>query len=276
MIQQLLPARRAQHGTTSLWPLPVASGALAFVAMLLLLRVRPSPESAWARWAWPGDSESGMTMVQLVAGSVITVTSLTFSLTVLALQLASQQFSPRLLREFSRDTVTKATLAILVSTFVAALTALRGLAADTRVPAPALLAVFVLGLASLAAVLGFITHFVRLVRVDTMMLTAHDETDKAIAQFYPLIDDQGPQALRPQDLDPTGTHLVLARTSGLVRMVNVRRLVADAAAADLVVNVLSRPGDLVVRGTPVATVRPASEGTILDPEAGDDLVHSSL
>ena len=124
---------RAQRRVPPLWVWPTTSGAGAIAAALGLLRL-PTPER-WAQLAWPGDSDSASALVQTVAGSVITVTTLTFTLTVVALQLASQQFSPRLLREFTRDRATKIVLSVLVGSFVLSVTVLRGLRADTPVPA---------------------------------------------------------------------------------------------------------------------------------------------
>ncbi len=65
------------------------------------------------------------TVLSAISGSLITVTSLTFSLTVVTLQLASSQFSPRLLRTFTRDLLVQSTLGLFLGTFVFALTVLR-------------------------------------------------------------------------------------------------------------------------------------------------------
>ncbi len=247
-------AVRAQGWSSALWTWPAVSGAAALLAGAVLLRLRPPPSSAAARWAWPGDADSAATMAQTVAASVITVTSLTFSLTVVALQLASQQFSPRLLREFARDLVTRVVLAVLVATFVLAVTVLRGLRADRPVPGLAVLAVFVLGLVSLGALLGFITHLVRVLRVDTMMLTVHDEADQAIAVFYPAYEDGRPQHVDDLPVAVTEGAMVRAERSGFVRLIDVAGLVEGAREEDAVVRVEVRPGDHVVRGAPVATV----------------------
>jgi len=63
--------------------------------------------------------------LSVIAGSLITVTALTFSLTVVSLQLASSQFSPRLLRPFTRDRFVHTTLAVFLATFTYTLMVLR-------------------------------------------------------------------------------------------------------------------------------------------------------
>ena len=64
-----------------------------------------------------GGPDSARAVLSTIAGSLITATSLTFSLTVVALQLASSQFSPRLLRLFASDRTVHATLATFLGTF---------------------------------------------------------------------------------------------------------------------------------------------------------------
>jgi uncharacterized membrane protein len=120
-----------------------------------------------------------------VATSVMTAMTLTFSLTVVALQLASQQFSPRLLREFARDRLIQVVLAVLVSTFVISLTGLRGLEPDRPPPVLVVALSLVLGVVSALALLAFLGHLVRSLRVDTMMVSAHQEVCATIADSYP-------------------------------------------------------------------------------------------
>lgn len=112
---------------TSLWFMPLSVTAGLAALTMLLLRVRPVPETAFAEWAFPADASAATSLLQTVASAAMTAASLTFSLTVVALQLASQQFSPRLLRQFARDRLIQATMAALVSAFVTALLTMRGL-----------------------------------------------------------------------------------------------------------------------------------------------------
>lgn len=250
------------------------AGVLSFFLGTGLSQVQLS--DAWAQLAWRADADAASTLVQVVAASVITVTTLTFSLTVLALQLASQQFSPRLLREFTRDPVTRWVLSILVATFAIAMAVLRQLHADSPIPQLAVLAVMIGGLASLVALLGFITHIVRVLRVDTMMATVHQEAQSAIKAFYPAHDDN-----RPRDPDPATTpsgagHVISAATSGFVRLVDVDALVTGARRLDVFVQLIVRPGDHVVDGTPMGVAWQRTGGVPADEEAVDRLVQDCV
>ncbi|GAA1757543.1 hypothetical protein GCM10009767_16080 [Kocuria aegyptia] len=66
----------------------------SFLLMVVLLTVRPKPGAAWAAAVWPGGRNTASAVLQVVATPVMTATALTFSLTVVALQPASQQCPP--------------------------------------------------------------------------------------------------------------------------------------------------------------------------------------
>jgi uncharacterized membrane protein len=245
-------ARSAESSRSPLWAWPTLTAAGAGVAGVLLGLVRPS--GGWLVRLWPGDVDSASTLLQIVATAVITVATLTFSLTVVALQLASQQFSPRLLREVTRDRVSKTVLSVLGGTFVFSCTVVRGLDAERPVPVLAVFVVLLAGIASLGCGLAFITHITRVLRVDTMMLRVHDETHRAIEQSYPLYGDPRPRAADELDVVEAQGIGVSATSSGFVRTVDVARLVRAAQEHDGRVRLRVRPGDHVVQQSPMATV----------------------
>ena len=259
----------------SLWFAPSVAAGLALLAALALAEVAPAGErSVLARLPWPGDANTASTVLQVIATTMIPVTSLTFSLVVVALQLASQQFSPRLLREFARDWFIQAVLAVLVSTFVFALTVLLGMNAKEPVPKLAVVVAFMLSLLSIGALLAFLGHIVRLLRVDTMMVAVHGETVATLEKAYPSLDEAAPH--RPGDVPgPDGGALLLSPHSGFVKVIRPERLVALAQSADVIVWLAIRPGDHVVVGTPLGIVCGA-DGSPLPPEAAERLVPEVL
>ena len=244
--------RSAESSRTPLWLWPTVASAAAAVAAVVLGRVRPT--SGWLVSVWPGDVDSASTLMQVVATAVVTVATLTFSLTVVALQLASQQFSPRLLREVGRDAVWKAVLSVLGGSFAFTVVTVRELHADRPVPVLSTAVVLLLGIASFGAGLAFLTHVTRALRVDTLMLQVHEETRRAIGQFHPEYGDQRPRSPDELDLDEAQGTMVTATGSGFVRVLEVQQLVRAAQQHDAVVRVQVRPGDHVVLSAPIATV----------------------
>jgi uncharacterized membrane protein len=241
----------ALRATLWFWPFVVA--VVSLVVTILLLMVRPDPGLPWATWMWPSGVDAATTLLQAVASSIMTATTLIFSLTVVALQLASQQFSPRLLREFVRDRVTQVVLAILVSTFVVSVTGLRGMDSDRPLPVLVPALVLVMGIGSALALLFFVGHIVKSLRVDTMMVSVHGEAAKTTRQAYPEYGDQSNE-LDPGLPGPEGGTLVASRRSGFVKAVRPEALVQAATEHRIFVRVGVRPGDQVTAGTPLASI----------------------
>src|SRR5262245_11417862 len=105
--------------------------------------------------AYPGivtfTPDVAITLLATIAGAMVTTAGVVFSLLVVSLQLASGQFSPRVLRGFWRDRFGQVLVGLLVSTFVFCVLALARL--DPRAErAPALTVMFALRLARPAVV----------------------------------------------------------------------------------------------------------------------------
>lgn len=251
-----------------MWFWPVVATAAAFLVTLALLTVRPAPDSGLAEWAFSGDASAAGSLLQTVATIATTVASLAFSLTVVALQLASQQFSPRLLRQFARDSVAQATMGLLAATVVVALTTMRGLDPERPLPVLALLLTLVLGLANAPALVLFVANVVRRLRVDTMMASVHRDTRRNLEASYAPYGE-GPARPGPALPGPEGGTLVPAVRSGFVRTVSPAA-VAQAARRHGVFLLLGvRPGDTVVEGSPLATAFPEGSDVDADALAGD-------
>ena len=239
--------REALRASVWFWPACASLGALLLA--LLLMPVRPGQGVAWARWIWPSGTEAASTLLQAVATSVMTAVTVTFSLTVVALQLASQQFSPRLLREFARDRRTQTVLAVLLSTFVVSITGLRGMDPETPVPVLVVGLVYVLGILSGVVLLLFVGHIIRSLRVDTMMVTAHGRCLEVLQATYP---DTREGEINAGDLAlPEGGVHVTAPRSGLVKAVEQRPLVDVLERLRLVLLLEVQPGDHITVGTPI-------------------------
>lgn len=251
-------ARNAMR--TQLWPLPTVGVlvALAFgvLAPRIDARVDDHLPAAVTSYLFGGGASAARTMLDAVASSLITVTSLTFSLTVVTLQLASSQFSPRLLRTFTRDLVVQGTLALFLGTFTFAITVLRTVrTADESttvfVPQLSVTIAFVLTILSVIALVVFLAHLVRTIRVESMLQTVYDDALATIEQTLAGMDDPAPALPQPP---PSGAIPVLAATSGFVVRVKSAELVDAAADADAVCQIDCYPGASIVAGTPIGLV----------------------
>lgn len=183
-----------------------------------------------------------------MAGSLITVTSLTFSLTVVTLQLASSQFSPRLLRTFTRDRVVHLTLAIFLATFTYALTVLRTVrtSGDSRtvfVPQIAVTTAFLLALVSVLALVLFLAHLAAEIRVETALRNVHAEATETVQRVLQKRDPSAASTAPP--VAPADAELLCSRSSGFLVRVDEQALLRAVTDAGAVLLLSAHPGRTV-------------------------------
>jgi uncharacterized membrane protein len=255
---------------SSLWPLPVLAIVLAIglgTAVPALDQVLQEPGGQHPlTLVFGGGPSAARDVLAAIAGSLISVTGLTFSFTVVALQLASSQHSPRFLQTFVTDRVVQTVLALLVGTFVYALTVLRTVrteesAGPAFVPRLSVTVGFVLTLASVVGLVLFLGHLARSLRVETMLRDVSAEARDTYARELPRRDDDLP--VERLVLSGPSTP-ICAQKSGFVTDVDGDRIAAAAAAAGVAVLLEQRIGDSVVAGTPLAHVRPSGAGTAVE------------
>jgi uncharacterized membrane protein len=92
---------------SSLWFIPgtlvAAALALAVVLVRLDIEVPTADDGGTLIWIFQGGAEGARGVLAAIAGSMVTVAATVFSIVVVALTLASQQFTPRILRNYMRD-----------------------------------------------------------------------------------------------------------------------------------------------------------------------------
>jgi len=234
--------------------------ALALVGPSLEVRLAPEA-SAWLA------TEPGAAQVVLstVAGSMMTVVSVVYSILLVALSLASMQFSTRILAGMMRDRVSQNTLGLFVGTFVYCLLLLRAVHGDPApfVPGISLTFALVLALASLGGLVFFIHHIIRSIQANHLVARIATETEGVIDEVFP--DPLGPgeaPAEHPVPEPPESAVPVRATASGYVQLIDVDSLRAIASQG-YTIHVLRGMGSFAVGGIPVALVAPAPPPPVL-------------
>ncbi|MDJ0356879.1 DUF2254 domain-containing protein [Paenarthrobacter sp. PH39-S1] len=241
-----------------LWPLPtmavLSSVALGIGLTRLDAAVDAQLPPAMSELPFGGDADAARSVLGAIASSMITVTSLTFSLTVVTLQLASSQFSPRLLRTFASDPFVQRTLALFLATFVFALTVLRtvrtGLHGEPDfAPQLSVTVSFLLALASVLGLVLFLAHIVRQIRIETILSHVHNN---ATATLREAAAEPASNRHSPPPVPPPDARMLAAESSGFITAVGESILREAAEEAGVVLLIDLAPGDHVVAGTPFA------------------------
>jgi uncharacterized membrane protein len=251
---------------TNFWFLPALMAAVAvglsfaLVQLDVLLGVDAVRDLGWT---YTFGAEGARAILSAIASSMITVAALTFSITMLSLQLASSQFGPRLLRNFMRDRVNQAMLGIFIATFVYCLLVLRtirGTDESNFVPHISVAFGVFLAIASLAMLIYFIHHIALAIRIETLLADIAAEVRVAIDQLYPERigrDDNAPQGADAEQGASADAEPVRARLTGYVQNVDADALMRAATARDLLVRIATRPGRFVMEDDVIMTASPA-------------------
>lgn len=266
---------RINYGVDSLrsqlWPVPLAAIVLAVVLGQLLpfvykvLEARDAGEVTG--WLFGGGPEAATNLLQTIAGAMVTVTSLTFSLTMVTLQLASSQFSPRVLRTFTRDRIVHNTLALFLATFAYSLTLLRSvrIATDNApgfVPKLSTTVAFFLAVASVVTLVAFLSHLARQIRVESMLQTVTDEAAATLQRIFGHTGDPDLVRQVASSTGWTGFAPIRSRASGFLLSVDYAAVRSAAVHAGAYVEFEAAPGDSLIRGVPFARARSFGGGEL--------------
>ncbi len=258
---------RLVNARASFWLVPAAMvlGA-ALLAGVTLTMDSSLAGSELPGWVYAGGADGAYSLLSTIAGSMVTVAGLGFSITIVALVMASTQFGPRLLNVFMRDVVSQATLGMFVATFtfcVLILRSIRGPAENGTPFVPQLSITVAIGmtLLSVAALIYFFHHVAQSIQAPKVAATVARDLDAAIGRLYPRnIGTAGPEPPAEDLPSAANDRPVISDSSGYVQVVDDARLLATAADRGICVRLLTRPGLFVVRGNPIMAVK----GTVSD------------
>lgn len=254
---------------TSYWFIPTLLCVGAISLSFLTVHVDTILEAKWVRttgWIWAGGPEGARNVLATIAGSTITVAGVVFSITIVALTLASSQFGPRLLRNFMADRPTQVVLGVFVSTFLYCLLVLRtvrGRDDVTFVPFLSITFGLVLGVASVGFLIFFIHHVANSILAENLIARVAGDLNEGVCRLFPEQIGEGEreietEANRPSLLDEE-PHEIPAKRSGYIQAIGAERALALAQERGLIIRFQRRPGDFVAEGTVLAEVWPRLE-----------------
>lgn len=237
-----------------IWVVPALSAILAGVAALSVVWLEDATTSLGL--AIDIEPVSARALLSAVSSAMISFTGLVFTVTMLVLQLASSQLSPRVMRTFLRDRFNQSVLGLFVATFIFSLLMLASVK-DDFVPQLGVIASIGLVLAAVLAFVAYIDHMAHAIRPTSVIGAIAAETRDAIDRNYAALDDaeEGPQDQpEPGDDAETGRAVRWARASGYIQAIDEERLLQHAAGQGRRVRLLAGIGDYIVRGAPIFTV----------------------
>jgi uncharacterized membrane protein len=252
--------------------MPTAAVFLALLAGSVLSSITIAPDSSLAVLLFQGTADDARNLLIGIASTMVTVIALVLGLTVVALQLASTQFSPRLLRNFLRDLVNQLTLSSFVATFAYSTAGLYtvGISAGQRTtnyPRLAVSGALVLLFVSMIMLVFFVHHLAHSIQIDQVMADVEHDTLKVVRDSLAPGDDATKGVGVPSQAVP-----LLAVRSGYAQTFHLEELVEVASRHDAFVALVPMIGEHVIMGTPLAWAWGAGDHSELGPRATEELM----
>jgi len=258
----------AERLRASLFLVPTLAVAAAVVIAAVAIGIDSEldPSGADLPLGFTSTVESARALLGTIAGATITFAGIAFSVSLLIIQQASSQYSPRVVHTLFRDPFNRRVMGLVVGTFTYCLLILRSvrtsleLGGDPVIPNLSVAIAVVLGIVTILAIVAFIDHSAHAMDISNIL---QDVEEQAIAQIRREWTDADPEAQRPSPSRPTDTtNTVRFERSGWIDQLDVDKL-ARCVPAGEVMWVDAYPGRYAVAGTSVCSLSTAPD----DPEA---------
>ncbi len=265
---------------SSLWFVPtlMALGAVALATGTVWLDQHGvgSPDTDW--FILIAGAEGARGVLSTVAGSIITVTGVVFSITIVVLQLASSQFSPRVLRSFTEDRANHLVLGVFIGTFIYSLLVLRTVRSEFAdysrfVPTLSVNTAVLLAVISMGFLIYFINHIARAIQAENIIARVTRDALEVVERLYPeeLGEGAEPEETHAYQQAPAEP-VVAASRSGYLQRIDPDLVMKFAQTHDVVLRIEPRIGAFIVKGDAVISVVTGAGATLPEREIKDAFV----
>ncbi|MGN6389354.1 MAG: DUF2254 domain-containing protein [Burkholderiaceae bacterium] len=252
---------------SSFWFLPAVMAVFAGAAAFGVVAVDHHAGDGWLPdigLVWSGGAEGARSVLTVIAGSVMTVVSIVFSVTVTALAQTSSHYGPRVLRNFTSDRGNQLVLGTFVGTFVYCLLVLRTVRSEDAlvfVPYIAVNLGILLALASLGVLIYFIHHISQSIQAEVLIADIGVSFQRLIPVLFPArlgdpVCEEG--AAQPDEAAWNRAACVDSRATGYMQRIDDDRLIDVSTRYDVVIRLECLPGEFVADGSVLARVLPAA------------------
>jgi len=250
---------------SSLWVIPTLGVLLAVLLSRLVVIVDHSGVGDWIERTlgiYAIGAEGARTILSTVAGSMMTIASLVFSITLLTLTVASQQLGPRLLEWFMRDRANQVVMGCFISLFTFALLTIGAIDEGETgyVPYSSVVVAMAATVANLIVLVVYVHRAASSIQADTIVARAAASLDRALAEHL-LVDAAEVPAVAVPAAPAPGT-VITAASDGYVQNIDEATLVAIARRHSGVLRLRCEPGHFLFDGSPIGEFggAPPSEG----------------
>lgn len=213
------------------WVIPLVVTLVIMATLFLSIDLKIPEEVKWARklLSFKADAEGARTILGSIATSIMTVVGVLFSITVVVLQQASNQYTPRVIQNFVRSSISQLVLGFFIGTFIYCLlllTNIQGKAdSSSGVPQISLTIAIVLALMCMVLLISYIHHITKTIQSTELIAFI---TRESIRSLKNIIQDRNECSakLKPEPEEGyANCYVIKSEQHGYLQNVEWRRLV---------------------------------------------------
>jgi uncharacterized membrane protein len=250
---------------STFWFFPVLIILIAILLAFTLIyidSVSTYEPGKMAQYLLTGSTDSARRVLSIISAAMIGVAGTVFSITLVALSLASSQFGPRLLKNFMYDRINQVVLGTYISTFIYCLIVLNSIKGNeqfTFIPSFSVLFALVAAVANIVLLIIFIHHIAVGIQADTVISNISESLSGNVKHLFP----QGLGKTSERDGEKDEKHLkknlkyhasLKAYESGYLRYIDSDSLFQFTTDKNSLIELYFRPGDYLVEGMEIGVV----------------------
>ncbi len=254
-----------QRLRSSYWFIPSLMAVIAVALGVSMIWVDARFSHGWIEglsWYQQVRPEGAREILSTIAGSMITVAGVVFSITIVALSYASSQYGPRVLTNFMSDRGNTVTLGTFIATFLYCLVVLRTIRGgdDAFVPQYAVIVAMLLAACSIGVLIYFIHHVPQSIHINHVVARIGEQLiADASTRFPTLIGSEPEESKANPAVAIDGAVPIRSKAVGYIQSIDERGILQLAKHADAVIELYYRPGDFISAGRTLADVAPAGD-----------------
>ena len=248
----------------SFWFVPSLIVALSIALAVAVVEADYTVSRQWlARWphVFGATAAGARGILSTIAGSMMAVVGVTFSMTLVTLALASSQYTSRILRNFMRDRVTQVVLGIFAGIFgycLIVLRTIRGGDEGAFIPSLAVTLGVLLAIVGIGVLIFFIHHIASSIQASSIIASVAGETMVAVDRLFPEAAGEGPldddEDQAPPPLQERNWQTVPGRGNGYIQSIDNAALLRLAREHKTIVRMECGIGAFVVDDVPLASL----------------------
>jgi uncharacterized membrane protein len=249
---------------SSLFFIPMIAVFLATVLGFVSLAIDRNIDSEMADLpiGFTSTVESARTLLGVLAGATISFAGIAFSVSLLIIQLASSQYSPRVVHTLFRDPFNKRVMALVVGTFTYCVVVLRSVRSaldpggDPVIPNISVAVAVVLGIATILAIVAFINHSAHAMDVSEILQRIRREATEQIRAEWTPADLTTDRRALPDTIATASSTVIRLDRSGWVQQIDTGALLA-CVPDGVTLTVETFAGRFAIEGTRFCSLSPS-------------------